>query len=212
MRFYDRFVLPRLVHFVCSRRLAARLRADLVPRARGEVLEIGFGSGLNLDFYRRETVTRVVALEPSEAMWQLARSAVGRSPVAVEGLVASAEEVPLADASVDTVLATFTLCTVPDPMRALAEARRVLRPGGQLLFCEHGEAPDSAVRRWQARLDPLWTRLAGGCHLGRPIPALIAAAGFAIDELIAAYLAGFRPATYHFRGRAVPRGSSPSER
>ena len=204
MTLYDRYVLPRLVHFVCGQRLASRQRAAVIPRASGEVLEVGFGSGHNLPHYDAGAVTRLVALEPSEAMWQLARPAVERSPLPVEVVVASAEEVPLADASVDTVVATYTLCTVPDAGRALREARRVLRPGGRLLFCEHGEAPDEAVRRWQRRLDPLWTRLAGGCHLGRPIPVLVEAAGFRLVELSALYLPGWRPAAFNFRGEAAP--------
>ena len=210
MTFYDRYVLPRLVHWVCGQRLAARQRALVIPRATGEVLEIGFGSGHNLPHYRAGAVSRLVALEPSEEMWALARPAVGRSPLPVEVVVASAEDVPLADASVDTVVATYTLCTVPDAGRALREARRVLRPGGRLLFCEHGEAPDEAVRRWQRRFDPIWTRLAGGCHLGRPIPSLVEAAGFCVVDLDSLYLPGWRPAAFNYRGEAVPaRPSSP---
>ena len=201
---YARFVLPRLVHFVCGRRLALAERERIVPRARGRVLEIGFGSGHNLALYDPREVAEVVALEPSEEMWALARPAVAGSAVPVEGIVGSAEEVPLAGGSVDTVVTTFTLCTVPDPRAALAEARRVLRPGGQLLFCEHGEAPDESVRRWQRRLDPLWSPLAGGCHLGRPVPALLAAGGFRVTGLSARYLGGWRPASFHYLGVAVP--------
>ncbi|MCZ7652868.1 MAG: class I SAM-dependent methyltransferase [Thermoanaerobaculia bacterium] len=204
MSLYGRYVLPRLVHFVCGRRLALAERERIVPRARGRVLEIGFGSGHNLPLYDPQAVAEVVALEPSEEMWALARPAVARARVTVEGIVGAAEEVPLAAASVDTVVSTFTLCTVCDPLAALAEARRVLRPGGQLLFCEHGEAPDEAVRRWQRRLDPLWSPLAGGCHLGRPVPALLTAGGFRVGELAARYLGGFRPASFHYLGVAVP--------
>lgn len=209
---YDRYVLPRLVHFVCGRRLALRERERIVPRAGGRVLEIGFGSGHNLALYDPRAVAEVVALEPSEEMWALARPAVARSPVPVEAIVGAAEELPLADASIDTVVSTFTLCTVPDPRAALAEARRVLRPGGQLLFCEHGEAPDEPVRRWQRRLDPLWSPLAGGCHLGRPVPALLEEGGFRVAELSARYLGGWRPASFHYLGVAAPTGPGDSGR
>lgn len=204
MALYDRFVLPRLVHFVCGRRLALAERERIVPRARGRVLEIGFGSGHNLALYDPRAVAGVVALEPSEEMWELARPAVARSPVPVEAIVGSAEDLPLAAGSVDAVVSTFTLCTVADPLAALAEARRVLRPGGQLLFCEHGEAPDESVRRWQRRLDPLWGALAGGCHLGRPVPSLLEQGGFRVAELSARYLGGWRPASFHYLGVAVP--------
>lgn len=209
MTFYRRYVLPRLVHFVCGRRLALAERERIVPRARGTVLEIGFGSGHNLPLYDPRTVSRVVALEPAVEMWALAQPAVARSPVPVEALVGAAEEIALPAASVDTVVTTFTLCTVADPVAALAAARRALRPDGQLLFCEHGEAPDAAVRRWQRRLDPLWRPLAGGCHLGRPIPALLAAGGFRVTAMTARYLGSWRPASFHYLGIAVPDADPP---
>lgn len=192
------------MHFVCGRRLASRQRRQIVPRATGEVLEIGFGSGHNLDFYEPRAVERVMALEPSEEMWALARPAVARARVRVEGLVAAAEEIPLATASIDTVVTTFTLCTVADPAAALREARRVLRPDGRLLFCEHGAAGDPRLRRWQERLDPVWGRLAGGCHLGRPVTALLAAGGFDPVELSVGHLGGWRLAGYHYWGVATP--------
>lgn len=207
---YERHLLPHLVHVVCGSTRAAEQRRLVVPRATGEVLEIGFGSGHNLAFYRPEAVTRLIGLEPSEAMWDLAQPAIARAAVTVETVVASAEEIPLADASVDSVVSTYTLCTVPEASRALAEVRRVLRPEGRLLFCEHGEAPDATVRRWQQRLDPLWTRAAGGCHLGRPIAALVEAAGFVLDELETAYLSALRPAAFNYRGVARPgEGTKP---
>jgi ubiquinone/menaquinone biosynthesis C-methylase UbiE len=202
---YERWVLPRVVHFTCSRRPNMRQRAKVVPRAAGRVLEIGFGSGLNLGDYDGARVERVWALEPAPEMWRLAAERVRAAPFPVEHLAAPAEEIPLDDASADTALVTYTLCTLADVGRALAEVRRVLRPGGALLFCEHGAAPDPGTRRWQERLNPLWRRLGGGCNLNRDIPALLAAAGFAIPELETMYLPGWRPASFNYWGRALPR-------
>jgi len=205
---YARFVLPRVIDLTCRAKPNRRQRSKVVPKATGRVLELGFGSGLNLDFYDPREVERVWALEPASEMWQLARAAVERSPLRVERLDAGAEQVPLPDDSVDTVLVTYTLCTIPDVDAALAEARRVLAPGGRLLFCEHGEAPDPGVRRWQRRLNPIWSRLGGGCNLDRPIPALLGRGGFEIAELETMYLPGWRPATFNFWGSATPAASS----
>lgn len=182
-----------------------RQRRKIVPRAAGEVAEIGFGSGHNLPFYDPSAVRKVWALEPSAEMWELAREAVEGSPLEVEPLLAPAESIPLPDRSVDTVLLTYTLCTLPDAPAALLEMRRILRPGGRLLFCEHGEAPDESVRRWQRRINPVWRRLAGGCHLDRPIPALIARGEFEIERLETIYLPGWKFANYNYWGSAVAR-------
>ncbi len=206
MGLYERFVLPHAVNFVCGRRIFTRERAQLVRRASGVVLEVGFGSGLNLGYYSASQVERIWALEPSSAMWKLAESRVGMSDLPLLHLEAPAEEIPLDDESVDTAVLTYTLCSVDDPSRALTELRRVLRPGGELLFSEHGAAPDPVVRRWQKRLTPLWKHLAGGCHLDRDIPALITASGFSIDELSTGYLPTWRPASFNYRGRAARGG------
>jgi ubiquinone/menaquinone biosynthesis C-methylase UbiE len=203
MRVYERFVLPRLVHFVCGLKPTRVQRKKVVPLASGDVLEIGFGSGLNLPHYDSAAVKTILALEPSEEMWDLAQAAVKESPLTVRLLAASAEEIPLPDCCVDTVLVTYALCTVPDVPRALGECRRVLKTGGKFLFCEHGEAPDKGVRRWQNTLNPAWRRLAGGCNLNRPIPALLQAAGFRIVSLSTMYLPGWKPATFNYWGTAV---------
>jgi len=205
---YARLVLPRVIDLACRAKPNRRQRNKIVPKATGRVLELGFGSGLNLEFYDPGRVERIWALEPAAEMWRLARAASERSPIRVEWLEAGAERVPLPDASVDTVLVTYTLCTIPDVDAALAEARRVLAPGGRLLFCEHGEAPDPGVRRWQRRLNPVWSRLGGGCNLDRPIPALLGRGGFEIAELETMYLPGWRPATFNFWGSAKPAASS----
>lgn len=203
MRLYDRFVLPRLIHLACGIRPVQLQRMKIVPLAAGDVLEIGFGSGLNLPQYESAAVRRIWALEPSEEMWRLAQKAVSASPLDVEFLQAPAEAIPLPDASMDTVLVTYALCTIPDVTRALQEMRRVLKPEGKLLFCEHGAAPDPNVRRWQDRLNPLWKRLAGGCNLNRPIPTLIQSAGFHIDRLSTMYLPGWKPGTFNYWGTAT---------
>jgi ubiquinone/menaquinone biosynthesis C-methylase UbiE len=177
-----------------------------VPQAQGEVLEIGFGSGLNLPHYRREQVSRLWALEPSAEMRALAAPRVAASGLDVHWLELPGEAVPLPAHSVDCVVMTYTLCTIPDAAAALAQVRRVLRPPGRLLFCEHGAAPDAAVRRWQDRLDGLWSRLAGGCHLNREMEPLIASAGFCLDELQSRYL----PKTPRFAGYNTWGVASPS--
>lgn len=200
---YARYVLPRLVHWTCRLEPARRQREKVVPRVGGRVLEVGFGSGLNLPFYDAAEVERLWALEPADEMWRLAREAVAGAPFPVERLAAEAESIPLPDRSVDDVLVTYALCTIPDVAAALAEIRRVLVPGGRLVFCEHGAAPDPAVRRRQDRLDPLWSRLAGGCHLNRSAPDLLRAAGFHIDELSSMYLPGWKPATFNTWGTAA---------
>jgi ubiquinone/menaquinone biosynthesis C-methylase UbiE len=204
MGLYDRHILPHMVNLACSGKPTMRQRQKIVPAASGRVLEIGFGSGLNLPFYRPELVDKIWALEPSEEMWRLARNAVKGAALKVECLVSGAEEIPLPAGSVDTVLLTYTLCTIPDPQAALSEARRVLAPRGRMLFCEHGEAPDEGVRRWQGRLNPAWKFFGGGCHLDRRIPELIESAGFRISGLETMYLPGWKPASFNYWGEALP--------
>jgi len=196
MGLYQRYLLPRLVQCACGSPVIDRQRRKVVPLAQGEVLEIGFGSGLNLPHYRREHVTRLWALEPSAGMRALAAARVAGSGLDVQWLDLPGEAVPLPDGSVDCVVMTYTLCTIPDAAAALAQVRRVLRPGGRLLFCEHGAAPDADVRRWQDRLDGLWGRFAGGCHLNREMEPLIVSAGFRFDDLQSRYL----PKTPRFAG------------
>ncbi|HIN50120.1 MAG TPA: class I SAM-dependent methyltransferase [Gemmatimonadetes bacterium] len=203
MGLYGKYVLPRVVHLACSARPNMRQREKLVPLASGRVLEVGMGSGLNLPFYDARRVTKVWGLEPSPEMSKMASAAVEAVAFDVEFVSAGGEQIPLDSESFDTVLMTFTLCTIPDAERALREIARVLKRGGQLLFCEHGAAPDAGVRRWQNRIDPLWRRLAGGCHLNRDIPGLIRRGGFEITRMDTMYIPGWRPASFNYWGAAA---------
>jgi len=203
MGLYENYVLPRLIHFACSQEPDMRQREKVVPLATGRVLEIGMGSGLNLSYYDPEKVDVVLGLEPSAAMRKMARKAVASSPVPIEFIDLPGEEIPLEDNSVDTVLVTFTLCTIPETELALRQMARVLKPGGELIFCEHGAAPDEAVRKWQDRVNPLWKRIGGGCNLNRVIPDLITQGGFKIQGLETMYLPGWKPASFQYWGTAV---------
>jgi SAM-dependent methyltransferase len=203
MGLYGRFILPKLVNLACRTSPVTRQRQKVIPKATGTVLELGFGSGLNIPFYDAAQVRQVLALEPSQEMWSLAEESVRSAQFEVERLEASAEEVPLADGTADTVVATYTLCTIPELSVALNEIHRVLKPGGTFVFCEHGAAPDEDVRRWQDRLNPIWTRLSGGCNINRPIPSLLEEGGFRIQEMDTMYLPGWRPVNFNYWGTAV---------
>jgi ubiquinone/menaquinone biosynthesis C-methylase UbiE len=200
---YERRVLPWLVDIACSLRMVRRQRQAIVPLASGRVLEIGIGTGLNLEHYDKARIERLVGLDPGLEMHPRARRRSRQAGIEVELVGLSAERIPYDDASFDTVLVTYSLCTIADPAAALREMRRVLEPGGRLLFCEHGLAPDASVRRWQQRLTPLWSRLAGGCHLDRDVPSLLQQAGFRPCDLRQAYLPGPRALTYHYWGTAT---------
>lgn len=205
MSFYERYVLPALIGAACGCRPIRKQRQKIVPRAEGVVLELGFGSGLNLPHYDAAKVTQLYALEPSEGMLARARKVARGAPFPVEIVPETAEALSLPAASVDTVLVTYSLCTIPDAVSALEGARKVLKPGGRLLFCEHGLSPDADVARWQRRIEPVWRPLAGGCHLTRDIPALIGAAGFRIEGLETMYLPRSpRWAGYNYWGAALP--------
>ncbi len=201
MGLYDHCILPRLTHLVMRNRRLASYRQRIAAQARGEVLEIGIGSGLNLAFYG-DAVRRVVGVDPSLPLVRRARREARKRRFPLEVLIGTAEALPLPDASVDTAITTWSLCTIPDPLKALREARRVLGPTGELLFVEHGEAPEPNVARWQDRLTPLWRRCTGGCHLNRPIDALVRQAGFAITSLEAGYMGVPRFATFMYEGTA----------
>jgi SAM-dependent methyltransferase len=200
--FYGERVLPRLIDRACSGSDLAPWRAGVTAGLHGRVVEIGFGSGLNLDHYPA-AVDVVLAVEPSAVARRLSVRRVAGSRLAVEQVGLDGQAIPLADASADAALSTFTLCSIPDVQRALAELRRVLRPGGEFHFLEHGLAPDPSVVAWQRRLEPVQRRLAGGCHLTRDVPALIADAGFVIERLEQRYAKGPRPYAWFSTGVAI---------
>lgn len=179
---YERNILPKLLCCACGAPAIREQREKLVPRAEGEVLELGVGGGLNLAFYDPAKANSVTGVDPHPELRAIAQAAPRAEGLAVDIRAGEAENLPFDNASFDTVLCTFTLCSVRAPAAVLSEARRVLRPGGKFLFCEHGLSPDAGVSRWQRRLEPLWKRLAGGCHLTRPVTAAIEAAGFKLDE------------------------------
>ena len=202
---YDRFILPHLIHLACGNEAIERQRGKVVPHATGRVLEIGMGSGLNLAHYDPGKVDLLWGLEPSEGMRRKALRRVEASPIDVRWLDLPAEEIPLEEHSVDTVVLTYSLCTIPGWRQALEQMRRVLKPDGRLLIAEHGKATDAAVHRWQQRLEPIWKPIAGGCHLTRDIPALVEAGGFSIETMETMFLPGPRFATFNYWGAARPR-------
>ncbi len=204
---YDRHVLPYVIDLACGVRPVARQRQKVVPLAQGKVLEIGIGTGLNIPFYDKQRVTTITGVDPALRMHRLARKRIAQAGLDVDLIGLSAEKLPVDDASFDTVVCTYTLCTIPDPAAALAEMRRVLKPGGKLLFSEHGHAPDESVAKWQARLQPYWRKLAGGCMLDRDVPLLLKDAGFAAG-VQSRYLPGPKFVSYHYWGEATVAGST----
>ena len=205
MGFYRDCIEPACVSLVCGTKPIQRQRMKIVPRAHGVVLEVGFGSGHNLPFYDGAKVERLYALEPSPGMRRRASQRMAASDINIDLIDLPGETIPLESGSVDSILITYTLCTIPDAAKALAGMRRVLKPGGQVFFCEHGVAPDPGVRRWQDRINGVWGCIAGGCNLNRDIPALFRAADFRMDDLEKMYLPSTpKIAGYNYWGAASP--------
>ncbi len=203
MGFYDRFILPKAIEKICSAKPIRYQRKKIVPHAEGRVLEIGFGSGLNLPFYDPNKVDFVWGLEPSKGLRKRASKALSNSPLEVKWLELPSEEIPLEDNSADTIVLTYTLCSISRAKIALQQMKRVLKPGGKLLFCEHGEAPDEVIRRWQNRINPFWKLIGGGCQLNLPIPKIIEEGGFKISKLETMYLPDSnRLAAFNYWGSA----------
>jgi ubiquinone/menaquinone biosynthesis C-methylase UbiE len=201
---YERTILPYFLDLACSAKPIRTQRLKVIPQARGRVLEIGIGTGLNIPFYDRARVTSLVGIEPGLAMHRLALRRGRLAGIDVELVGVSAERIPVANASFDTVVSTYALCSIPDPVAALRELKRALVPGGTLLFSEHGRAPDARVLKWQTRLQPYWMKVAGGCRMDRDIPALLEEAGFK-PEVQSRYIPGPRILSYHYWGAAVAR-------
>lgn len=204
MGLYQSYLLPRLLHLAMKNREVSDQRKRILPTARGRVLEVGIGSGLNLPFYSSD-VTSVTGVDPSRALLAMAHRAAPAVPFAVELVERGAEDLPFEDRSFDSVVTTWTLCSIAEARDALGEMRRVLKPGGELIFIEHGASPDPRVAAWQNRLNPIWTRFAGGCQINKPIDILISRSGFSITRLNAGYLVdGPKVLTFHYDGRATP--------
>jgi ubiquinone/menaquinone biosynthesis C-methylase UbiE len=203
MSFYGTCIVPHLVHLAMRNRRLLPYRERITSAAEGTVLEIGIGSGLNLPFYRGR-VKEIIGLEPAPRLLSMARDQARRVSLPVKFIEGSAEAIPLDGNSIDTVVTTWTLCTIPAVAQAIDEMRRVLKPGGQLLFVEHGRAPDANVRKWQDWLTPAWKRIGGGCHLNRPIRSLIDENGFNITQLETGYMQGPKPMAFLYQGSAKP--------
>ncbi len=203
MGFYDKYILPFMLNAAMNQKPIRYQRQKVVPHAEGRILEVGIGSGLNLAYYDPDKVEKVWGLDPSAELRVYAEKEAAEVQFDVEFIGLEAENIPLDDASMDTVLMTYTLCTIPDAIAALRGMRRVLKPGGKLIFCEHGKAPDESVRKWQDRLNPIWKRIGGGCNLNRDIPGLIKQGGFAVEDLDTMYIPGPKPMTFNYWGSAV---------
>ena len=202
---YEDYLLPRVTHLLCSSSSVMKQREKVIPGAFGNVLEIGVGSGLNLGFYDWDKVDHLHALDPSEKMLSLVDKNQSKFPQDIELVNGYSDDIPLENNVIDSVVITYTLCSIDRIIPSLEEFRRVLKPGGVLLFCEHGRAPDAIVRKWQDRLNPLWKTFGGGCNLNKDIPQLIQSGPFKIEKLETMYIPGFKPACFNYWGVARPR-------
>lgn len=205
MRFYDKYILPSAINWACKQKPMSIQRMKIVPFAEGNVLEIGIGPGLNLPFYSKDKVKHLTAIEPSLETWNKNKVNTQELPFDFEFVQAFAENIPAENNSFDTVILTYTLCTIQDTFQSLEEIRRVLKPNGKLLFCEHGKAPDKAIQKWQNRINPLWKKVGGGCNLNKDIPTLIEGNGFQFENLESNYIPGWKPASFNYWGAAKIR-------
>jgi len=202
MGLYNKYVVPRLIDWSCKSKPTMKQREKVIPSASGNVLEIGVGSGLNLPFYNKDLVNHLTAVDPSENNWQQNVVDTQSLPFDFEFIKAYAEDIPADNNSFDTVVITYTLCSIPDTTKALSEIRRVIKPNGKILFCEHGKAPDKATQRWQNGLNPLWKHLGGGCNLNRDIPLIFQENGFKMNKIETMYIPGWKPACFNYWGEA----------
>lgn len=202
---YDRYILPHLIHCVCKQNPSARQRQKIVPQAQGRVLEIGIGSGLNLPFYDKSQLDHLTAIDPSLETWQKGHINPESLAFEMEFIQAGAEDIPADNNSFDQVVMTYTLCSIPDYPKALEEIRRVLKPGGKVLFCEHGKAPEKAVQWIQNRINPIWGFFGGGCNLNRDIPKIFQDHGFRLPHLEQMYIPGPKFVSFNYWGSAEMR-------
>ena len=202
MGFYAKHILPVCLDKACGIGPISKQRQKVVPLASGTVLEIGIGSGLNLPFYNSEKVSKVIGVDPDEHMWKRSAKTRAKTAMEIERIGLSGEDIPLDKNVADTVVVTYSLCTIPDPVKALKEMTRILKPGGQILFTEHGKAPDANIHKWQNWIDPLWGKIAGGCHTGRDIPELFRQANLQFDSLEEMYIPGPKILSYNYWGAA----------
>ena len=203
MSLYQKYLLPKLLNWAMKAPALSKLRSELIPSAEGKVLEVGMGSGLNLPHY--DGISGLIGLEPSEELQNLAEDMLIQTHFPSEMLTGSAEDIPLESNTFDTVVMTWTLCSVTDPVLALSEIKRVIKPGGKVIFAEHGKSPDQNIRKLQKTLNPLWSRIAGGCQLNREIVDLYESSGFKFKSMERGYLEGPKFATYNYRGVAALR-------
>lgn len=199
---YNRYFLPCLLDCACATKPIRKQRGKIIPLAKGDVVEIGIGSGLNLPFYDQTKVSKLIGIDPDEYVWKKSKQRREAFERPIERLGLSGESIPLEDDSADTVVVTYSLCTIPDPVKALREMGRILKPGGDLLFTEHGMAPDAKVHKWQNRIDKVWKNIAGGCHSGRPIPDYFPKAGLKLEKLDQRYIPGPKVLSYNYWGIA----------
>lgn len=204
MGFYNKYILPQLTHWVCSQNDITRVREEYVPLAKGRILEVGIGSGLNLPHYDPLRVEKIWGLDPSSELIKRAMKQATQMPFDVEFIERSCEEIPMDDKSMDSVLVTYSLCSIPDVSKALKEINRILKPGGELIFCEHGRAPDDVISKWQDRVTPSWTKVSGGCHLNRDISQLINKSRFKIVKYDQQYSSPLKLISFNYRGIAIP--------
>lgn len=206
MSLYEKYVLPKFLNCACGSKPVSYQRKKVVPLAEGKVLEVGIGSGLNLPFYDKAKIDEIWGLDPSEQLSEMAKQVADEESMEVKFISSGAEDIPLPDNYFDCVLVTYTMCTIPEVQRANQEIRRVLKEDGKMIFCEHGEAPDQNIRKWQNRINPFWGKLAGGCNINRKIPSLIQDSGFDIIEMEEMYLPNTpKIAGYNYWGYAVSK-------
>lgn len=198
MGLYDKYILPKVIDWACKQKPSMRQREKVIPLATGNVLEIGIGSGLNLPFYNAPNIQHLTAIDPSRELWDKNIIDTNKLDFEFDFFEAIAENIPADNNYFDSVVTTYTMCTIPDTNKAFKEIRRVLKPGGQLIFCEHGKAPDKAVQKWQNFINPVWKKFGGGCNLNRDIPIIIRNNGFKISKIETMYIPGWKPASFNF--------------